>query len=259
MEKLLLIFFALFSFSSCNFWDNIFSNLNGPQFDVPKEFSLQLTNIDTNNVIAELLFSVSFNSMRLSLFDKNVTKGFLPEFANITLPKVTTMYTDFNKGIISFDFNSSCYWKNVSALKLLTSEFLIKSYDIFTFLETRDNDYHFVFTNPLSSKVSQITRKDSILDMNLKEVFDEVDRRAIIDFTVNKNSMLLETINIKYQNIKYINMKVEVETNKKFSGSDFDFNYKNCKEIQGLNSTINGTVTEQAKEILSNTTKKFLP
>jgi hypothetical protein len=125
-------------------------------------------------------------------------------------------------------------------------------------LEDKPDVYHFVFTNPLNSKNSSATRKDSILDPNLRDIFDEVDKRAIIDFTVNKNSTTLEKIYVKYQNTKYMNLDVIVDSNIKFDLKDFSFNNTLCSEIKDLNSTTSN-LTNLAKDVLMNNTKKFLP
>ena len=40
-----IFFLILITFCSCNFWDNMFSNLKGPNLEIPKEFKLQLNNL----------------------------------------------------------------------------------------------------------------------------------------------------------------------------------------------------------------------
>ena len=257
MEKYFIMFFIV-SFIECNFWDNMFSNIMGPNLEVPKEFQLQFTNNITNLTIAELLYSVSFNKIKLTLFDKTLTSGFIKNIPNVELPIITNIYVDFPNGKVSLDFNSSCYWKNVTFLKTLTSEFFLKSYDLFTFFENKNDKYKYVFTNPFRTKVSQTSNTSILLDSNLKDLFEEVDKRGIVDFIVNKNNSKLEKINLKYRETQILDLDVRVITNIRFNGSEFIYKEMNCSEIIDLNNT-NIDLKNQTNDLIKNTTSKFLP
>jgi hypothetical protein len=252
------IIFFIVSVCKCNFWDNMFSNINGPNLEIPKEFQLRLTNSLTNLTIAELLYSVSFNKIKLSLFDKKITAGFIKNLPIPELPIITNIYVDFPQGKVSLDFNSTCYWKNVSFLKTLTSEFFLKSYDLFTFFENNNDNYKYVFTNPFNKKETKSNNNTILLDSNLKDLFDEVDKKGIMDFIVNKNNSNLEKINLKYRDTKILNLDVMVNTNIKLNGSEFIYNDLNCTEIKELNST-NLDLKNKTSDLIKNTTSKFLP
>jgi len=253
MEKLIILTFLIAS-CHCNFWDNMFSHLESPNLDIPKEFKLHLTNTASNSTIADFFFSVSQNKMKAVLYDKIVAKQLVP-IKNIEIPKVSTLYLDFGAGKFSLDFNSTCYWKNISVIKALTTEFFIKSYDLVTFFEDKPDSYQYVITNPFKTRntTSEPVKDTSIFNNDFKGLFDEVDKRGIITFIVNKASMLLEKISFQYKSVKYLDVSVGVEVYKSSNATDFIFNDKNCTEIKDT-SMPNITSVESVKNMSS----KFL-
>ena len=243
MDKLFIIF-AYFSICNCNIWDNMFSNINGPNLEIPKEFKLQLTNTASNTTIADLLFSVSLNKIKMILYDKQIASGIIKNL-DIALPLITNIYIDFANGKISLDFKTSCFWKNASMINMLKSEFFIKSYDLFTFFEDKTDFYQYVITNPFRSN------NTINIDKNFKVVFDEVDKRAIVNFIVNKSRNILEKINFVFKNSIVLETDVKVEVVEKFDENELFFDPKECKELKDINQSI--------QETPKNSSGKFLP
>jgi len=233
----------------------MFSHFISPNYEIPKEFKLHLTNTAMNTSLADIYYSVSLNKIKLTLYEK--IDPLILQMPSLDLPPFSNIYIDFNQGMVFFAFNTSCYYKNITFLKTLTSELFIKSYDLVTFFQDKPDFYQYVFTNPFNTKgTSHVSQNSSIFGPNMKQMFDEVDKRGVITFFVNKVSETLEKIFFQYDMTKILDLQVTTDTKTVFDPKDFVVG-ANCTEIKTENVT-NSTTFNQGFGLVKNSTNKFL-
>jgi hypothetical protein len=223
-----LILIATFfgNFITCNIWDNIFSQLNSPQLVLPSESKVELFNKE--NKMMEVLISSQRNILKVSLLDKNLVKNVTGQNSS----DIVDIYVNFTNTFVSFDFEDSCRFKNISVLNKFQLKFFLASYDILTLFKNGEIFYEYVFTNPLGkpnrNNGKKITHEGSNLrslrnlqlnflddenknkidetlgKLDLTKIFDIkglMEQDSMLIFNVNKTTQILENINMKIYGI----------------------------------------------------------
>ena len=91
----------------CNIWDNIYSNLNSPQYEIPEEFKMTLINDLTQETISELFVSSSLNKVKLTLIMQKQANE-MNRFINFVV--------DMSNGTMTVDSEDKCLYRNISGL-----------------------------------------------------------------------------------------------------------------------------------------------
>ena len=271
--KLFLFLMALQN-TLCNIWDNMFSQMDSPGYIIPNEFKVYFTKNAKNptNGAATPLFSISastqLNLIKFSLYDLpriNNTHSsrlrFLPEVAHKNLrnpdssgPSYTTamevkpsdpfgdkepfvnVFLNFTNGTVIVDVpNYNCTWRNVSALKFITTKFILVSYDILTYYQLKDNIDTFIFTNPIGQKSNDTNILLSPIEW-FKNFLKDLDLSSIVVFKVNPQKEMLEKIDVKYKNYELEDLNAVVNIFDKPDAADYAF-YKKCIEDKSPNIT----------------------
>jgi hypothetical protein len=191
---------------NCNLWDNLFSNLDSPQYALPTEFKMELYN-EGNNII-EILFSGYLNSIRITLLENFIQKEDKP---------IVDLYVNFTAGTASADFQDLCFYRNLTALQMISSRFILDSYDLFTYFKANKEtkEYEYLISNPLGNKLDNDF--GFLLDDNAKKsaliksiLGNDIDDLAYVVFRVNMETEVLQAIDFKYQGIEYLNLETKV-------------------------------------------------
>jgi hypothetical protein len=250
----LIVFFIIISLNyiSCNIWDNLISQLNSPQYSIPDELKLELFNQD--NKAMEIFVSSKFNTIKFSLINEDLVNSVIP--ANLT-STVADVYLNFTNGTIKIDFDDSCYYKNASAIRAMTTKFILNSYDLLTFFYETPDYYEYIYTNPLQKALDSTLSKFKLRNLNLEQdgglrnlipLSDSTsnpidtlnkflyknsifDKDSMIMFKVNKEKTILETISLKYKNIDLTNLDVKVYKIDSFDEDEFKIKHE-CQLLE---------------------------
>jgi hypothetical protein len=225
MKNIYLVL-GLISTIGCNMWDNLLSQLKSPQFTIPNEVKLELSN--DNKIIMEIAISTSYNMIKISLTNEELSK----EMFN--LDRIVDIYLNFTNGTVDFDFDDSCFYKNITALKSINTKFIIYSYDWLTYFNNLDEKYFdYILTNPLSGKFDAGINYFLFAKKNLKggnsdilnniknQIGNIIDKDSYINFRVNKSTKLLEKISLKYDKVILNNLDVKSTAVNKFDDDVF--------------------------------------
>ena len=175
----------------CNIWDNIYSNLNSPQYEIPEEFKMTLINDLTQETISELFVSSSLNKVKLTLIMQKQANE-MNRFINFVV--------DMSNGTMTVDSEDKCLYRNISGLNKFTVKFFLNSYDLFSYFKENETFYDYVITNPLSYNDS------------LKEIIKTVyDQPYYVNLRVNKEKLSLEKVVVNYENVQAITMTPKME------------------------------------------------
>lgn len=175
----------------CNIWDNIYSNVNSPQYEIPEEFKMTLINDLTQETIAELFVSSSLNKVKLTLVMQKQANE-MNRFINFVV--------DMSNGTMTVDSEDKCLYRNISGLNKFTVKFFLNSYDLFSYFKENETFYDYVITNPLSYNDS------------LKEIIKTVyDQPYYVNLRVNKEKLSLEKVVVNYENVQAITMTPKME------------------------------------------------
>ena len=175
----------------CNIWDNIYSNVNSPQYEIPEEFKMTLINDLTQETISELFVSSSLNKVKLTLI--------LQKQAN-EMNRFINFVVDMSNGTMTVDSEDKCLYRNISGLNKFTVKFFLNSYDLFSYFKENETFYDYVITNPLSYNDS------------LKEIIKTVyDQPYYVNLRVNKEKLSLEKVVVNYENVQAITMTPKME------------------------------------------------
>ena len=186
-------FFLLLTFKRilCNIWDNIYSNVNSPQYEIPEEFKMTLINDLTQETISELFVSSSLNKVKLTLIMQKQANE-MNRFINFVV--------DMSNGTMTVDSEDKCLYRNISGLNKFTVKFFLNSYDLFSYFKENETFYDYVITNPLSYNDS------------LKEIIKTVyDQPYYVNLRVNKEKLSLEKVVVNYENVQAITMTPKME------------------------------------------------
>jgi len=247
----LFIFFSV-NYISCNLWDNLISQLNSPQYSIPDELKLELFNQDRKAM--EILVSSKFNTIKFSLINEDLVKSIIP--GNLT-SIVADVYLNFTNGTIKMDFDDSCYYKNASQIRAMTTKFILNSYDLLTFFYETSDYYEYIYTNPLQKALDKTSNRskfslrslsqneelrnlvesqetlsnhaDTINNFLLKN--NVLDKDSMIMFKVNKTTTTLEKINLKYKQINLTSLDVKVNKVDRFAEDDFKIKHE-CQLLE---------------------------
>ena len=163
----------------CNIWDNFFSQMKSPHYDIPDDFTLMLLKDNIN--VMNISSSFDFNSYKVSLFqnpinkklnkEKNKTLNYLDDDSinNSTFPFIENLtnnsgapimdiYVNFTKGKVYLDWESDCKYLNETGLMKFTSKFFLSSYELITLFEEDDLFYNYIFMNPFNNYEKQTTK-----------------------------------------------------------------------------------------------------
>lgn len=175
----------------CNIWDNIYSNLNSPQYEIPEEFKMTLINDLTQETISELFVSSSLNKVKLTLIMQKQANE-MNRFINFVV--------DMSNGTMTVDSEDKCLYRNISGFNKFTVKFFLNSYDLFSYFKENETFYDYVITNPLSYNDS------------LKEIIKTVyDQPYYVNLRVNKEKLSLEKVVVNYENVQAITMTPKME------------------------------------------------
>lgn len=175
----------------CNIWDNIYSNVNSPQYEIPEEFKMTLINDLTQETISELFVSSSLNKVKLTLIMQKQANE-MNRFINFVV--------DMSNGTMTVDSEDKCLYRNISGLNKFTVKFFLNSYDLFSYFKENETFYDYVITNPLSYNDS------------LKEIIKTVyDQPYYVNLRVNKEKLSLEKVVVNYENVQAITMTPKME------------------------------------------------
>ena len=175
----------------CNIWDNIYSNVNSPQYEIPEEFKMTLINDLTQETISELFVSSSLNKVKLTLIMQKQANE-MNRFINFVV--------DMSNGTMTVDSEDKCLYRNISGLNKFTVKFFLNSYDLFSYFKENETFYDYVITNPLSYNDS------------LKEIIKTVyDQPYYVNLRVNKEKLSLERVVVNYENVQAITMTPKME------------------------------------------------
>ena len=175
----------------CNIWDNIYSNVNSPQYEIPEEFKMTLINDLTQETISELFVSSSLNKVKLTLIMQKQANE-MNRFINFVV--------DMSNGTMTVDSEDKCLYRNISGLNKFTVKFFLNSYDLFSYFKENETFYDYVITNPLSYNDS------------LKEIIKTVyDQPYYVNLRVNKEKLSLEKVVVNYANVQAITMTPKME------------------------------------------------
>ena len=175
----------------CNIWDNIYSNVNSPQYEIPEEFKMTLINDLTQETISELFVSSSLNKVKLTLIMQKQANE-MNRFINFVV--------DMSNGTMTVDSEDKCLYRNISGLNKFTVKFFLNSYDLFSYFKENETFYDYVITNPLSYNDS------------LKEIIKTVyDQPYYVNLRVNKEKLSLEKVVENYENVQAITMTPKME------------------------------------------------
>lgn len=187
------LFFLLIALKGilCNIWDNIYSNVNSPQYEIPEEFKMTLVNDLTEETISELFVSSSLNKVKLTLImEKQANEA--NRFINFVV--------DMSNGTMTVDSEDKCLYRNILGLNKFTVKFFLNSYDLFSYFKENETFYDYVITNPLSYNDS------------LKEIIKTVyDQPYYVNLRVNKEKLSLEKVVVNYANVQAITMTPKME------------------------------------------------
>lgn len=125
-----------------NIWDNVFSHLYNepPSIALPPSFVVQLYDSETNAPFGNVTVSSDLNKIRIVIDSNNDLYG------------VAMTYTfDFTKGAVYLQIEDECYVQDNRDLSRITVTFLLKSYDLFTYFETKSGYYYYVISDPRGS------------------------------------------------------------------------------------------------------------
>ena len=204
----IIAIFSIFKIGYCNIWDNIYSNLNSPQYSIPDDFKLTLTNDLTQKTMSELFVSSYLDKIKLTLIlEKNTNE--LDRFLNL--------FIDMKKGIIALDTEEKCLYRNYTALSKFTVKFFLNSYDILSIFQPNGDYYDYVITNPLSYN-------DSLKEL-IKTVYD---KPYYVNLEVNKEKLNLEKIKINFDSVQAMTLTPKVET-RNMTNDDFKLINSDCK------------------------------
>ena len=175
----------------CNIWDNIYSNVNSPQYEILEEFKMTLINDLTQETISELFVSSSLNKVKLTLIMQKQANE-MNRFINFVV--------DMSNGTMTVDSEDKCFYRNISGLNKFTVKFFLNSYDLFSYFKENETFYDYVITNPLSYNDS------------LKEIIKTVyDQPYYVNLRVNKEKLSLEKVVVNYENVQAITMTPKME------------------------------------------------
>ena len=175
----------------CNIWDNIYSNVNSPQYEIPEEFKMTLINDLTQETISELFVSSSLNKVKPTLIMQKQANE-MNRFINFVV--------DMSNGTMTVDSEDKCLYRNISGLNKFTVKFFLNSYDLFSYFKENETFYDYVITNPLSYNDS------------LKEIIKTVyDQPYYVNLRVNKEKLSLEKVVVNYENVQAITMTPKME------------------------------------------------
>lgn len=218
MKKLLVFIIGLL-YTKCNLWDNIFSQLQSPQYQIPDEFIL---NVEVNqNTSFKIYFSASLNAIRLSAIGKR-TSSMMPS---------GDVYIKFNDQKIFINNEKECRFKKLDYLQYLTAKFFIVSYDLITFYKETDKYHEYSFNSYKENANLRGNDQKFLVKLLLKEL--DIDSSII--FKVSKETETLQHIDLNYKFFKFENMKVTTEVKEALEEKDFEIG-KECKEANTTKS-----------------------
>ena len=189
----------LIIFINSNIWDNIYSQIDSPHFEIPENFQISLKNQDDNSSMSEVIFSTELNLIKISLIlEESNSKD---TFAEILI--------DFNVGKVYFDTQEKCIYKYYEMLEQFSPKFILKAYDILTYFSKNDNSYSYIITNPF--EISLADDKINKLPSILNNIFTNFQKKVLksksikdsdlyAEFIIDIKSELIKSVSLKYQN-----------------------------------------------------------
>lgn len=229
----LTVLFILQPIIYCNIWDNIYSNLNSPQFILPNETKLVL--YDRNQTKkGELLVSSERNQIKFSLVDYNLTQ---------TNSSIIDIYFNLGNSTISLDYPERCVYKFVDNLSLFNVKFLMSAYDLLTFYKDIGDYYEYTFSNPLAKGTSSKKIVDYPLNkkeenepkepkdkMNLATIFTNAmeEEGLFVNLKVNKTNDMVEKIDVKLHDWYLKDMITKSFKIEMFNSTEFSSRHSKC-------------------------------
>lgn len=209
MLHIILLIFINLQVITCNIWDNIFTNLNSPHYTLKEEIKLNFYNDE--KLFMRTIASVKLNMIRISLDDEEVRNLIAPQSG------IIDFVIDFNNSTLSIDFLDNCSYKNISAIKALTTKFALEAYDLLFYYQSLGNYHTYTYTSALKEGMRSETNKnlrrlidenekvDSWRNLNYqnlnKMLNDIVEQNALIIIEVDKDTNRIENLILKTKKI----------------------------------------------------------
>ena len=213
---------TLIALSQSNIWDNIYSHLysNPPSISLPPSFVVHLIDLEDNNVTGDITVSSDLNKVRISV-------------SNLIIPyNDEIVVIDFTEGVIYKDGSVGCQKYYDPDLSQISVEFLLKSYDLFTYFEEKGSYYHYVISNPRGSNYKGNKEKGN--------VYNKIDELPVyVRLKVTKKDHQLKEIDYKMNTSikKQGKMSATVKTDIPISEEDFKIlNEDDCSEVSTTSS-----------------------
>lgn len=210
---------------SCNIWDNMFSHLESPYYDLSEEFKIELKR--DNKVKATIYSSYKYSLIKISLLDQDIFNSSLFNNNSTAIDyDILDIYIDFYKSRISLDFSDYCNYTNVTGLKFINPKFLTSSYDFLTYYREGSNYLEYLFTNPLAlgkfnkdlhSLNNPLNDKNELLNM----LNSESDIDTNIKFNVDKSNYSLVSIELEFQGAHLGTFEASFIKDVNFEAKDF--------------------------------------
>ena len=194
MYYIIALFLSLLKLSLSNIWDNIYTQAISPHYVINDNFEIKLLNIEENITAGEILVSSELGLMKLSLIlsEENEEDSFIQLLLN------------FTEGKVYFDIQEKCLYKYFDMLKQISPKFILNGYDIFSYFDKDEYNYHYIVTNPLETS----NTKDNKILFLTKEILNDFgtifkktksiyDKNLYVDFLVDKIEEKIKTIQIK--------------------------------------------------------------
>ena len=194
MYYIIALFLSLLKLALSNVWDNIYTQANSPHYVLADNFEIKLLNFEENITVGEILVSSELGLMKLVLIFSEENKE--DSFIHILL--------NFTEAKIYVDMQEKCLYKYFDMLKGISPKFILFGYDIFSYFDKDEYNYHYIVTNPLETSNS----KDNKILLLAKEILNDFgtifkksksiyDKDLYVDFLVDKIEEKLKTIQIK--------------------------------------------------------------
>jgi hypothetical protein len=201
---MLIYIFLLIRLVTNNLWDNLYSNLRSPQYELYPEFMVHLYNGEEE--VIRISCSMIHNCLKISLLDDMLIKNFT----------IVDLYVNFTNATASFDFDDKCLYKALPGINLVNVDFLLHAYDLFTFFRKVDekNVYEYILTNPNGSGFN-------LANNPLVALLKDIDKDALAVFRVDMDWENLVDVDFKFNGYELTDLLTKVIPVELFKPEDF--------------------------------------
>lgn len=129
---------TLIAVCSSNIWDNVFSHLHNdpPSISLPSSFAVQFNDTTMDKLFGNVTVSSDLNKIRVVINSNEKLNSF-----------TIVLTLDFTEGAVYAQNNDECFVIDNRDLSRITVQFLLKSYDLFTYFEHKRGYYYYVISD----------------------------------------------------------------------------------------------------------------